>query len=132
MNARLAVITRAQRSCLSPRIAPSRAFQVDDEVVTPNAHGDKIWADDPTTGRRRDLTHEEDYAFWTFAVVESCVFTGCCGGQVASQERCKKPGRGLRSMRLMLCGGTDSFWWCRTGVGAALGQPGRWFEQRPA
>jgi hypothetical protein len=32
-------------------------------------------------------------------------------GRVASQERCKKPGRGLRSMRLMLCDGTDSFWW---------------------
>jgi hypothetical protein len=44
--------------------------------VTPNAHGDKIWAHDPATGRRRDLTHEEDYAFWTFAVVEVLRATG--------------------------------------------------------
>jgi hypothetical protein len=50
--------------------------------------------------------------------------------RVASQERCKKPGRGLRSMRLMLCDGADSFWWCRFGVWAAvLGQLGRGFEQ---
>lgn len=38
--------------------------------VTPNAHGDRIWAEDSATGKHRDLTHEEDYVFWTFAVVE--------------------------------------------------------------
>jgi hypothetical protein len=64
--------------------------------------------------------------------MDSACLAGLAGRTVASQERCKKPGRGLRSMRLMLCDGTDSFWWCRTGVGAALGQPGWWFEQRAA
>lgn len=44
--------------------------------VTPNAHGDKVWADDPSTGKRRDLTHEEDYAFWTWAIVEVLRATG--------------------------------------------------------
>ncbi|WP_326631801.1 site-specific integrase [Nonomuraea fuscirosea] len=44
--------------------------------ITPNAHGDKVWADDPETGKRRDLTHEEDYAFWTWAIVEVLRATG--------------------------------------------------------
>src|SRR6266516_1496192 len=29
-----------------------------------------IWADDPSTGRRRDLGMEEDLAFWAWATVE--------------------------------------------------------------
>ena len=32
-------------------------------------HG-RIWADDPATGKRRDLTVEEDRAFWGWATVE--------------------------------------------------------------
>ena len=51
---------------------------------------------------------------------------------VASQERCKSPDGGLRSMRLMLGDGADSLWWCHFGVWAALGQLGRGFEQRAA
>ena len=56
------------------------------------------------------------------------------GGQVsvvASQERCKSPDGGLRSMRLMLGDGADGLW-CRFRVCAALGQLGRGFEQRAA
>ena len=30
----------------------------------------KVWADDPATGERRDLDHEEDHAFWAWAAVE--------------------------------------------------------------
>jgi hypothetical protein len=37
---------------------------------------DRIWADDPTTGQRRDLTTEEDIAFWAWAVVEVLRATG--------------------------------------------------------
>ncbi|WP_327586842.1 site-specific integrase [Nonomuraea sp. NBC_00507] len=36
----------------------------------------KIWADDPATGKRRDLTLEEDRAFWSFAIVEVLRATG--------------------------------------------------------
>jgi hypothetical protein len=40
--------------------------------ITP--HGDpaaaKIWADDPGTGKRRDLGFEEEQAFWTWGIVE--------------------------------------------------------------
>jgi len=31
---------------------------------------DKTWADDPGTGRRRDLLREEDHAFWAWGIVE--------------------------------------------------------------
>ena len=36
----------------------------------------RIWADDPGTGQRHDLTGEEDRAFWTWAVVETLRHTG--------------------------------------------------------
>src|SRR6266581_3408555 len=35
-----------------------------------------IWADDPSTGRRRDLGMEEDLAFWAWATVEVLRATG--------------------------------------------------------
>ena len=36
----------------------------------------KIWADEPATGRRRDLTLEEDHAFWAWAIIEVLRATG--------------------------------------------------------
>lgn len=36
----------------------------------------RIWAEDPVTGKRRDLTREEDHAFWTWAAVEVLRETG--------------------------------------------------------
>ena len=36
----------------------------------------RIWAEDPDTGKRRDLTGEEDRAFWTCAAVETLRHTG--------------------------------------------------------
>jgi hypothetical protein len=38
---------------------------------------EKVWADDPATGKRRDLGHEEDHAFWAWAAVEVLRLTGC-------------------------------------------------------
>ncbi|MFI6958620.1 tyrosine-type recombinase/integrase [Nocardia sp. NPDC050408] len=38
---------------------------------------EKIWADDPATGKRRDLGHEDDHAFWAWAAVEVLRLTGC-------------------------------------------------------
>jgi len=40
------------------------------------SNGARIWADDPDTGKRRDLTGEEDRAFWTWAAVETLRHTG--------------------------------------------------------
>ncbi len=69
-----AVLAAARRS------RPGETFTADGHTlvrsITPNAHGDRVWAHDPATGKRRDLTHEEDYAFWTFAVVEVLRATG--------------------------------------------------------
>jgi Phage integrase family len=36
----------------------------------------KIWSEDPVTGARRDLTGEEDRAFWTWAAIETLRHTG--------------------------------------------------------
>jgi hypothetical protein len=41
------------------------------------ARSGKIWADDPASGKRRDLELEEDYAFWAWAAVEVLRLTGC-------------------------------------------------------
>lgn len=36
----------------------------------------RIWAEDPTTGRRRDLTREEETTFWSWAAIEVLRATG--------------------------------------------------------
>ena len=36
----------------------------------------RTWAEDPQTGRRRDLTREEDNAFWAWAAIEVLRMTG--------------------------------------------------------
>jgi hypothetical protein len=36
----------------------------------------RIWAEDPDTGKRRDLSGEEDRTFWTWAAVETLRHTG--------------------------------------------------------
>ena len=52
------------------------AGQTLNRSVTPHATTEKVWADDPATGERRDLTLEEDHAFWSFAIVEVLRATG--------------------------------------------------------
>lgn len=42
-------------------------------IKTPSS---RIWAEDPTTGARRDLTREEDHAFWSWAAIEVLRGTG--------------------------------------------------------
>jgi integrase len=44
--------------------------------VVPAASPGKVWGHDPATGRRRDLTKEEEHAFWAFAAVEVLRSTG--------------------------------------------------------
>ena len=36
----------------------------------------RIWAEDPGSGKRRDLTREEDHAFWAWAAIEVLRHTG--------------------------------------------------------
>lgn len=37
---------------------------------------ERVWVEDPATGKRRDLTREEDHAFWAWAIVEVLRATG--------------------------------------------------------
>ncbi|WP_308283525.1 site-specific integrase [Pseudonocardia nigra] len=60
---------------------PGRTVTVGDQTLTrsvlaPGTTTTKIWADDPANGRRRDLGHEEEHAFWAWAVVEVLRLTG--------------------------------------------------------
>lgn len=53
----------------------SAAGQTLTRAVTRYAESEKVWADDPARGRR-DLTLEEDHAFWSWAIVEVLRATG--------------------------------------------------------
>jgi hypothetical protein len=62
--------------------APGQAFTAAGQTMTRSltphaaAAAGKVWADDPATGKRRDLTLEEDHAFWTWAIIEVLRATG--------------------------------------------------------
>jgi len=58
---------------------PGQAFTAAGQTLTRpvTKTAGKIWADDPATGKRRDLGHEDDYAFWAWAAVEVLRLTGC-------------------------------------------------------
>jgi integrase len=62
------------------RAQPGEAFSADGQTFTrsvvPHAAAGKVWADDPTTGKRRDLGLQEDLAFWAWATVELLRATG--------------------------------------------------------
>ena len=45
-------------------------------VMTRHGTSARIWAEDPATGKRRDLTSEEHRAFWAWAAVEVLRLTG--------------------------------------------------------
>ena len=58
---------------------PGQAFTAAGQTLTRSftKTAGKIWADDPATGKRRDLGHEDDHAFWAWAAVETLRLTGC-------------------------------------------------------
>jgi Phage integrase family len=45
-------------------------------AVAPKANGRHLWAEDTATGKRRNLTYEEEEAFWGFATIEALRLTG--------------------------------------------------------
>lgn len=45
-------------------------------AVVPHGTAGRIWAEDPHTGKRRDLGLEDERAFWTWAVIEVLRATG--------------------------------------------------------
>jgi len=64
----------AERLRAAQDTAPGEQFTATGQTLrrakTVHASVGKIWADDPDTGKRRDLTLEEHKAFWTWAAVE--------------------------------------------------------------
>jgi hypothetical protein len=51
-------------------------------AVAPKANGRHVWAEDTTTGRRRNLSYQEEEAFWAFAAVEVLRLTGIRGEEL--------------------------------------------------
>ena len=45
-------------------------------AIAPKANGRHVWAEDTAAGKRRNLTYEEEEAFWAFAVIEVLRLTG--------------------------------------------------------
>ena len=69
-----AALLQAARQAL-----PGQAFTAAGQTLTRSVTktAGKTWADDPAAGKRRDLGHEDDYAFWAWAAVEVLRLTGC-------------------------------------------------------
>ena len=45
-------------------------------AVAPKANGRHVWAEDTGSGKRRNLSYEEEEAFWAFATIEVLRLTG--------------------------------------------------------
>ena len=45
-------------------------------ALAPKANGRHVWAEDTATGKRRNLSYEEEEAFWAFATIEVLRLTG--------------------------------------------------------
>lgn len=61
------------------KIQPGESFTVDGVTLRRARlarHSPRVWAEEPATGRRRDLTREDDNAFWAWAAVETLRMTG--------------------------------------------------------
>jgi integrase len=51
-------------------------------AIAPKATGRHLWAEEVATGKRRNLTYEEDEAFWAFATIEVLRLTGIRGEEL--------------------------------------------------
>ncbi len=70
----------AERLCAAQGTAPGELLTAAGQTLRrsarPHASAGRIWADDPGTRQRRDLTLEEHRSFWTWAAVEVLRHTG--------------------------------------------------------
>jgi hypothetical protein len=51
-------------------------------MATSKVNGRSVWAEQLATGNRRNLTYEEDEAFWAFAAIETLRLTGIRGEEL--------------------------------------------------
>jgi Phage integrase family len=51
-------------------------------MATSKTNARSIWAEEVATGKRRNLTYEEDEAFWAFAAIETLRLTGIRGEEL--------------------------------------------------
>jgi len=82
----LAAWAEAERGAAAQRLAaaastdPGALFtaagQTMRRAIMKTQTSSRIWAEDPATGRRRDLTFEEHRGFWTWAMIEVLRHTG--------------------------------------------------------
>jgi len=69
----------AARLAAAAAAAPGEEFTAGGQTMTRATlrnPSPRLWADDPLTGRRRNLTEEEEHAFWAWALVEILRHTG--------------------------------------------------------
>jgi len=106
----------AERTATTERLhaarltAPGEQFtagQTLRRAKTAHASAGRVWAEDPDTGKRRDLTLEEHQAFWTWAAVEVLRHTGAFASRnsqsfpttASSSTSCPPPASSSRSCR---------------------------------
>lgn len=71
--------TAAARLETARATRPGETFTVDGITLRAARlarHSPRVWAEEPATGQRRDLTREEDNTFWAWAAVEVLRMTG--------------------------------------------------------
>jgi len=58
---------------------PGQSFTAAGQTLTRSIArtAEKVWAHDAASGKRRDLGHDDDHAFWAWAAVETLRLTGC-------------------------------------------------------
>jgi Phage integrase family len=71
--------TAEQLLAAARHTAPGGTFTASGQTLTRSATQRptvNVWADDPVAGKRRNLSWEEDHAFWTWAIIEVLRSTG--------------------------------------------------------
>ena len=68
------------RGCRPPATPPGRSSRAPAGRCAgpsrPTANGRHVWAEDTATGKRRNLSYEDEEAFWAFATIEVLRLTG--------------------------------------------------------